>query len=169
MNYYEIATCVNIEDEQPLQDGDSLSVAEAYPSADDSSALLAADVPLENEIQSDNSNEEYPLVQADPAFVPVAPQQDSHVAPSKKNKKKKAPTPAPVEEEEEEDEDEIVPSANKGGKQWPNSFFPMNFGRTSGGAIAVANSFSTGKGGTATSHATAYGSPAAAAKKRRND
>lgn len=45
----------------------------------------------------------------------------------------------------------------------------MNFGSTAGGAIAVANSFSTGKGGTASSHATAYGSPASRVKdtKRR--
>ncbi|XP_022219665.2 translation initiation factor IF-2 isoform X2 [Drosophila obscura] len=39
------------------------------------------------------------------------------------------------------------------------SFFPINFGGTSGGAIAIANSFSTGEGGAATSHAIAYGSP----------
>lgn len=32
----------------------------------------------------------------------------------------------------------------------------MKFGRTSGGSIAVANSFSTGKGN-AVSHAIAYG------------
>ncbi|XP_017956822.1 uncharacterized protein LOC108651539 isoform X4 [Drosophila navojoa] len=39
------------------------------------------------------------------------------------------------------------------------TFFPINFGGTSGGAIAIANSFSTGEGGSATSHAIAYGSP----------
>jgi len=39
------------------------------------------------------------------------------------------------------------------------TFFPVNFGGTSGGAIAIANSFSTGEGGSATSHAIAYGSP----------
>ncbi|XP_015043533.2 translation initiation factor IF-2 isoform X4 [Drosophila pseudoobscura] len=39
------------------------------------------------------------------------------------------------------------------------TFFPVNFGGTSGGAIAIANSFSTGEGGAATSHAIAYGSP----------
>lgn len=41
------------------------------------------------------------------------------------------------------------------------TFFPINFGGTSGGAIAIANSFSTGEGGSATSHAIAYGSPEA--------
>ncbi|KAM7357107.1 uncharacterized protein ACRADG_002603 isoform 2-T2 [Cochliomyia hominivorax] len=43
------------------------------------------------------------------------------------------------------------------------TFFPVNFGGTKGGAIAIANSFSTGEGGSATSHAIAYGSPDAAA------
>lgn len=42
------------------------------------------------------------------------------------------------------------------------TFFPINFGGTKGGAIAIANSFSTGEGGSATSHAIAYGSPDAA-------
>lgn len=39
------------------------------------------------------------------------------------------------------------------------TFFPIDFGGTNGGAIAIANSFSTGEGGSATSHAIAYGSP----------
>ncbi|XP_030386123.1 uncharacterized protein LOC115632962 isoform X2 [Scaptodrosophila lebanonensis] len=39
------------------------------------------------------------------------------------------------------------------------TFFPIDFGGTAGGAIAIANSFSTGEGGAATSHAIAYGSP----------
>ncbi|BFF96813.1 translation initiation factor IF-2 [Drosophila madeirensis] len=39
------------------------------------------------------------------------------------------------------------------------TFFPIDFGGTNGGAIAIANSFSTGEGGAATSHAIAYGSP----------
>lgn len=39
----------------------------------------------------------------------------------------------------------------------PHTFFPMSFGSTAGGTVAVANSFSTGKGSSA-SHAVAYGS-----------
>jgi len=42
------------------------------------------------------------------------------------------------------------------------TFFPIDFGGTNGGAIAIANAFSTGEGGSATSHAVAYGSPDAA-------
>lgn len=70
-----------------------------------------------------------------------------------------------MEIENNEDEDDIVPVDTKvqnpghGQGSWPlNNFFPISFGSTSGGAIAIANSFSTGKGGTAASRATAYGS-----------
>ncbi|XP_073839238.1 uncharacterized protein [Musca autumnalis] len=53
-----------------------------------------------------------------------------------------------------------APAAPKAEKPLPaGHFFPINFGGTAGGAIAIANSFSTGEGGSATSHAIAYGSP----------
>lgn len=44
------------------------------------------------------------------------------------------------------------------------SYFPLHIGGTARGAIAIANSFSTGDGGSATSHAMAYGSPMDVAK-----
>lgn len=44
----------------------------------------------------------------------------------------------------------------------PTSYFPLQFGESARGAIAIANSFSTGDSGSATSHAVAYGSPEAA-------
>ncbi|XP_032310646.1 magnetosome-associated protein MamJ isoform X4 [Drosophila ananassae] len=47
------------------------------------------------------------------------------------------------------------------------TFFPIDFGGTNGGAIAIANSFSTGEGGSATSHAIAYGSPESASRRVR--
>lgn len=59
-----------------------------------------------------------------------------------------------------DDEEDFAPYPPKGqqnGQFPPYSFFPVNFGRTAGGAIAVANAFSTGKGA-ARSHAIAYGS-----------
>lgn len=64
---------------------------------------------------------------------------------------------------ENNEDDDFVPVDAKvqqpGQGSWPlNNFFPIAFGSTSGGAIAIANSFSTGKGGTAASRATAYGS-----------
>jgi len=84
------------------------------------------------------------------------------------------------EEEEEEDETPFFSRGKGGGKDrgpYYNSYFPMMFGLypgLSGGrhgnredgtaynpgtATAIANSFSTGRGAVATSHATAYGGP----------
>lgn len=102
---------------------------------------------------------------------------------SKRLPKKKKPltstTPATPDEEAEEEEDEPASS-------WPfpsrsnvpayNTFFPIVFGgypasksrnandesSYPGGATAIANSFSTGKGGVASSHATAFGDPSLA-------
>ena len=91
--------------------------------------------------------------------------------------------PAP-EDAEEEEEEEDEPSffgrgkgSNKGLGPFYNSYFPMVFGfypgfgggrqgnredgnaYNPGTATAIANSFSTGRGAVATSHATAYGGP----------
>lgn len=69
-----------------------------------------------------------------------------------KNKKVKRPI--------EDDDDDETPKMPTG------AFFPMFFGygrnggsSSLGGATAVANAYSTGRGGVATSHATAYGMP----------
>ena len=84
------------------------------------------------------------------------------------------------EEEEEEDEPSFFSRGKGGGKDrgpYYNSYFPMMFGfypglgggrhgnredgiaYNPGTATAIANSFSTGRGAVATSHATAYGGP----------
>lgn len=63
-----------------------------------------------------------------------------------------------------------VANKGKGSAKAPlpvGTFFPISFGGTAGGAIAIANSFSTGEGGSATSHAIAYGTPEAARAKGR--
>ncbi|XP_066601260.1 uncharacterized protein [Prorops nasuta] len=99
----------------------------------------------------------------------------------------KTKRPVDVDEEEddydEEEDEEIAPFVpTKGGKRrYPsfNNFFPMVFrfpgvstrsgssGSVPGSVTAIANSYSTGKGGVASSVATAYGgSPNG--KKRRN-
>lgn len=70
------------------------------------------------------------------------------------NKRKQAKRPI-----DDEDEEENYPPRMPAG-----AFFPMFFGygRTSGGPggpTAIANAYSTGRGGVATSHATAYGAP----------
>lgn len=57
--------------------------------------------------------------------------------------------------------------SKKPSQQSPSgSFFPIDFGGTNGGAIAIANAFSTGEGGSASSHAVAYGSPDAARSRK---
>lgn len=63
----------------------------------------------------------------------------------------------PVDDEDDEDTPKMPTGA----------FFPMFFGwgrngggGSPGGATAIANAYSTGRGGVATSHATAYGVPA---------
>lgn len=76
---------------------------------------------------------------------------------SRKNAPKKKPTKKPIEDESDEYDD--APKMPAG------AFFPMFFGwggragGAPGGPMAVANAYSTGRGGVATSHATAYGSP----------
>ena len=57
-----------------------------------------------------------------------------------------------ITEEELEDDVMEAPAANPAG-----NFFGTTFGKTNGGAIALANSFSTGKSGQAMSTSTAYG------------
>lgn len=75
----------------------------------------------------------------------------------KKAVSKKKQVKKPVFDEDDE-EDSYAP------KIPASAFFPMLFygGRSaggSGGPTAIANAYSTGRGGVATSHATAYGSP----------
>ncbi|KAI5634005.1 hypothetical protein NE865_13255 [Phthorimaea operculella] len=75
--------------------------------------------------------------------------------PRKVSKKKQVKRPV---QDEEEDDDAQVPKMPGG------TFFPMFFGYgrnggAPGGATAIANAYSTGRGGVATSHATAYGVP----------
>lgn len=84
---------------------------------------------------------------------------------SKKRVSKKKQAKRPVEEDD--DENDEYPRMPTG------AFFPMFFGwggRSSngapGGATAIANAFSTGRGGVATSHATAYGPPSRSEIKR---
>lgn len=82
-------------------------------------------------------------------------------APIQKPKKavsKKKQVKRPIEEEDEEE--------GYGPKIPTAAFFPMFFGYGGrsgsggpGGPTAIANAYSTGRGGVATSHATAYGAP----------
>ncbi|XP_015111069.1 uncharacterized protein LOC107037180 [Diachasma alloeum] len=105
--------------------------------------------------------------------------------PTKHNKKTAVPIDEDeeeVEEEEEEESEEEEPYKTDRGGQVPNlnNFFPMVFrfpssyghrgsesdGSPPGMITAIANSYSTGKGGVASSVATAYGGSSHGKKKR---
>ncbi|XP_013188668.2 uncharacterized protein LOC106133480 [Amyelois transitella] len=82
---------------------------------------------------------------------------DEEVVPKpKKRVSKKKQVKRPVDDEDEEENQPKMPAG---------AYFPMFFGwggrsaGSPGGATAIANAYSTGRGGVATSHATAYGVP----------
>lgn len=164
-------------------DGSVHALAEAYPHYPQSGAHAANDetqangvVPQNDDVQIAEQPEihnqntvkfEEPILEIvtteEPALFPTTVQPLAF--PTKKKKKVTvalSPVPEAKNTREEDEEDDEVPFFYKPQKanpsQTPYSFFPLNFGDTSGGAIAVANAFSTGKGG-ASSHAIAYGSP----------
>ncbi|OXU28881.1 hypothetical protein TSAR_009570 [Trichomalopsis sarcophagae] len=133
---------------------------------------------------SEQQPQENPDTEAENPIFHDSPKPEKPVQkqPSKSKKGKKIPTPSEDESDEydADEEDEPVspfrPGKGKPNKQYPslNNFFPMVFsfprgtaGRrgSSSGSVdsipgmitAIANSFSTGKGGIASSVATAYG------------
>jgi hypothetical protein len=121
------------------------SVAEAYP---------AGEVGQDDEPLADEEAEVYSATRRTPK------QELPKEIKNRKNKPKVQLVASDEEEDEDDDEESYAKArpASKGGKN-TNTYFPIHFGETSGGAIAIANSFSKGKGGTAVSRATAYGSP----------
>uniref|UniRef100_A0A182MGG9 Uncharacterized protein n=1 Tax=Anopheles culicifacies TaxID=139723 RepID=A0A182MGG9_9DIPT len=150
------------------------SFADAYPAEplpeneipyqDDQGGQLEQESNSGSELDFALDNEE-PLEDV-PVSVPLVPQ------PTMTDKRKKKVTvqldSASAEDDQEDEEVSFGtrrgsrPSGGSGGPM-----FPVTFGSTNGGAIAIANSYSTGKGGSATSHATAYGSPATVPEERR--
>lgn len=87
---------------------------------------------------------------------PEVEEAEEPVPKAKKVSSKRKQVKRPIDDE---DEEEAYPPRMPAG-----AFFPMFFGygRTSGGPggpTAIANAYSTGRGGVATSHATAYGAP----------
>ncbi|KAJ6641572.1 hypothetical protein Bhyg_06512 [Pseudolycoriella hygida] len=135
--------------------GNALSVAESFPEEDEPND---PDLQQENDVLFEpNPPISYEPLPQKESISPVAPT----VTPAKPIVAQ--PPKINVDIENVEDDEEIIPVNTK--KQppsqgsWPlHNFFPITFGSSSGGAIAIANSFSTGKGGTAASRATAYGS-----------
>ncbi|XP_050093974.1 uncharacterized protein LOC126576711, partial [Anopheles aquasalis] len=168
-------------DQVPVEAPAIQSFAEAYPAE----ASPENDIPFgdESDLLGDveASALDTPTSNDDALFdLPVVP---AAVAPVPDKRKKKVTTTVQLDSasgEEEQDDDEadegqtaVSFGTRRGSSSSSNSrpasgpMFPVTFGSTNGGAIAIANSYSTGKGGSATSHATAYGSPAAIPEERR--
>lgn len=123
------------EDEQPQHDqldGAVQSVAEAYPAPD------SDDVEQNEEEEEPTFIASRPVASDVPEDVPEIP---SQFVPND-NKK----TQVQVQHDEEDDEDDIVPVRSSSRGNPGNIYFPVHFGSTNGGAIAIANSYSTGKG-----------------------
>uniref|UniRef100_A0A182SNZ3 DUF4794 domain-containing protein n=1 Tax=Anopheles maculatus TaxID=74869 RepID=A0A182SNZ3_9DIPT len=150
------------------------SFADAYPAeavpeseipfTDDGAGQLDQDSNVGSELDFALDNEE-PLEDI-PVSVPLVPAVD-------KNKKKVTVQLDSASAEDDQEEQEVSFGTRRGSGSRPSGggsggpMFPVTFGSTNGGAIAIANSYSTGKGGSATSHATAYGSPASVPEERR--
>ncbi|XP_052897642.1 uncharacterized protein LOC128304488 [Anopheles moucheti] len=150
------------------------SFADAYPAE----ALPENEIPLNDDggqlDQESNSGSEldFPLDNEEPledipTTVPLGPS----IVTDKRKKKVSVQLDSASAEDDQEDE-EVSFGTRRGNGSRPSGgsagpMFPVTFGSTNGGAIAIANSYSTGKGGSATSHATAYGSPASVPEERR--
>lgn len=131
------------DDEEPSKeelDGAVQSIAEAYPAPE------SEDEQNEDEVEEEESTSvaNRPIANDEPQVPELSedkPEVPTRVVP---NKNKKTPVPRGGEDEDEDDNDVPVRSRNRG-SQGP-SYFPVSFGSTNGGAIAIANSYSTGKG-----------------------
>ncbi|CAO1319582.1 unnamed protein product [Diamesa tonsa] len=167
--YLKQAELVEDEDQFPTQqdeeEGNVQSVAEAYPEGDDEQNDDEEEQQTVYRIPANKVPKQFvPAVQAVPAEDEAVPEAPTRFVPNKNRK-----TPVQVQDDEEDEEDIPVRKNSNRGNQQPSqlggTYFPVSFGSTNGGAIAIANSFSTGKGGSASSRATAYGSPSKANKR----
>uniref|UniRef100_A0A336M5D6 CSON004364 protein n=1 Tax=Culicoides sonorensis TaxID=179676 RepID=A0A336M5D6_CULSO len=127
------------------------SVAEASPE-DNEPELLNDDA----DVQEDYVPQDFPEQDVPEQDVPV--QDDTPLADTPL-KPKKTKVEVHLDTQNDDDDDDDYAPARRGGSSGSNTYFPIKFGNTNGGAIAIANAFSNGKGGTAASRATAYGNP----------
>lgn len=107
------------------------------------------------------------VIQEEPAIpTTIAPKKKVHIALDIPD----ASTSNDHDHDDENDEDEFNPVApqkpnrNRGGSP-TYTFFPVTFGRTAGGTVAIANAYSTGKGAVR-SHAIAYGTSSGASRQQ---
>jgi hypothetical protein len=131
----------------------AVSVAEAYP------PVLVLGNDEENVIPT-KVEEETPLF-----FVPAEEQPNEE--PAQLPAEETVPT-MPEEPVQNDKSEEPKPTKRmlKGKKPKPTpaaemsgAFFPVNFGSSDGGSIAISNSYSTGRKGSSKSQATSYGVP----------
>lgn len=121
-------------------------------------------IPLNGAPVSENDDNKAVVIQEEPvapttlaplppttAVIPVVPKKKVHIA-----------LDIPEDDDEHDNVEDDYPARpqkpnrqNKG--QSPTyTYFPLSFGRTIGGTVAIANAYSAGKGGVR-SHAIAYG------------
>lgn len=168
----------SVDEQSSTNDGNVEAIAEAFP-----------EEPIEGAVQYDQDESyqeviplnaapatEAPIVNQAPKqeiVVPV-PDEQQQVQTTESPKKKvhislDIPDNTEIHDETESDDDDAYtppkpqrpnrPAAAAGGSPM-YTFFPVTFGRTGGGTIAVANAYSTGKGAVR-SHAIAYGTSGA--------
>uniref|UniRef100_A0A034VDE9 Uncharacterized protein n=1 Tax=Bactrocera dorsalis TaxID=27457 RepID=A0A034VDE9_BACDO len=130
---------VNLPAPAPLAPVVPVTPAKRYLPANKKKVIVELEQAADAEDDADNAVavQDDEDVEEDDAYVPVpvAPKVPARRRPVAR-KPAKAAQPLPV-----------------------GTFFPVDFGGATGGAIAIANSFSTGEAGSATSHAIAYGNP----------
>ncbi|XP_049822324.1 uncharacterized protein LOC109602381 [Aethina tumida] len=171
----------------PTQDEQASAAQEDYPiqaNQQDDSFAVPEQTPIETPQEQPADEQEIPVTQQpfqpqEPVTEeePAAEDEEEAIVPTtvkpKTLRRKQKPKTVIVQDEEDDDDDQIA---------WPfggrgyNAFFPISFGvirsggrqsqdedgsYPAGSATAIANAFSTGKGGVASSHATAFGDPAA--------
>ncbi|XP_017782372.1 PREDICTED: uncharacterized protein LOC108566819 [Nicrophorus vespilloides] len=128
----------------------------AYASRDNSSEEEQDAVEDDQAVETEAAAEDEQQQQQDEVSTTVKP---------KKVSAKRKPAVKPQEEEEEQ-----VHHGSRNDFPGYSSFFPIYFGGAGGaqrnggegyrpGTVAIANSYSTGKGGIASSHATSFGNP----------
>lgn len=128
------------------------SVAEAYPN-DDNEQNDSTNNREQTDLEYGNGSPlaEGPVADSPVSNVPQSVAQDVSVSSGQ--------SPNPSIQLDEDDDDRYNSNRRPSTNDRSNTYFPITFGSTNGGAIAIANAFSNGKGGSALSRATAYGSP----------
>lgn len=117
-----------LEDEEPAQADHVVSDATAFDGQPEDDFEQAEDEQPIRPVANDEPVDDVPEEQPVRGVVPV------------ENKK------TPVVHDDEDDEDDVVPVRSNNKKSHGSTYFPVTFGSTNGGAIAIANSYSTGKG-----------------------